>query len=86
MSDLAKFNPKLHAQLTEKPELILELKDLIMNNEAASSAAAATEAATAATAEGYKPTKNYALPFVWAYFAPAFTVTAGALVKLQAMT
>ena len=46
-----------------------------------------TQAATAASDDlGYKPTKNYALPFVWAKFAPVFSVTAAGLIKLQAMT
>jgi hypothetical protein len=26
------------------------------------------------------------MPFIWAYFSPVFTVTAAALVKLQAFT
>ena len=87
MDELKKFNPKLHRQLTETPELILDLKDTIMANEVQADAEAATQAAAAASDDlGYKPTKNYALPFIWAYFAPVFSVTAGALIKLQAMT
>lgn len=49
--------------------------------------AADAEAVTAAADNmQYKPQKNYALPFIWAYFAPVFSVTAAALVKLQALT
>lgn len=36
MSELQKFNPKLYDKLKEEPEVILDLKDVIMANEAKS--------------------------------------------------
>ena len=58
-----------------------------MENEARATAAIDAESIEAASeALKYKPTKNYALPFIWAYFAPVFTVTAAGLIKLQAAT
>lgn len=34
----------------------------------------------------HKPQRNFAFPIIWAWFAPVFSVTAAALVKLQAFT
>ena len=42
--------------------------------------------AAAADTLQYKPQKNFAFPILWAWFAPVFSVTAAALVKLQAFT
>jgi membrane protein insertase Oxa1/YidC/SpoIIIJ len=30
--------------------------------------------------------KNFAMPIIWAWFAPVFSVTSAALIKLQALT
>jgi len=60
---------------------------LILANEAKGDIAATAESMAAASDQmSYKPTKNYSLPFMWAYFAPVFSVTAAALIKLQAAT
>lgn len=73
--------------LSDKPELILDLQETIMLNEVKGDESAMAESIEAANdTMGYKPSKNYAFPIFWASFAPVFTVTAGALVKLQAMT
>ena len=83
MDELQKFNPKLHDALSEKPELILDLKDTVLSNMESATAAADAEAVAAASeALAYKPTKNYSLPFIWGYFAPVFSVTAAGLIKL----
>jgi membrane protein insertase Oxa1/YidC/SpoIIIJ len=87
MNALQQFNPKLHDQLTKQPELVLDLKELILANEVKGDQSAEAESiAAAADALQYKPPKNYSLPFIWAYFAPVFSVTAAALIKLQAAT
>ena len=87
MNELAQFNPKLHQKLEQKPELILDLKEVIMANESAGDQMANAESVSAA-ADGLqqKPVKNFSMPFIWAYFTPVFTVTAAGLVKLQAFT
>ena len=87
MNELKEFNPKLHDKLEHNPELILDLKEVIMANEASGDQMATAEAVTAAS-DGmqYKPQKNFSMPFIWAYFTPVFTVTAAGLVKLQAFT
>jgi hypothetical protein len=36
MDELKEFNPKLYEQIQSKPEVLLELKDLILANEALS--------------------------------------------------
>lgn len=65
----------------------MALQDLILANDAASKAQLASQALqTAAESLQYKPPKIYSLPFIWAYFAPVFTVTAAYLMKLQAFT
>jgi len=88
MKELSQFNPKLHDQLTKSPELVLDLKDLILKNQQLGDVSSEAEAATSAATEAlqYKPEKNYSLPFIWAYFAPVFSVTAAGLIKLQAFT
>lgn len=56
-------------------------------NEVKSQSDSVSEALAAAPENlQYKPQKNYSLPFIWAYFAPVFSVTAAGLVKLQAIT
>jgi hypothetical protein len=87
MNELAQFNPKLHQKLEQKPELILDLKDIIMANESTGDQLATAESVAAASDNmNYKPQKNFSMPFIWAYFTPVFTVTAAGLVKLQAFT
>jgi membrane protein insertase Oxa1/YidC/SpoIIIJ len=87
MKELREFNPKLHDKLEHNPELILDLKEIIMANEAAGDQMATAEAVSAAADPlQYKPTKNFSMPFIWAYFTPVFAVTAAGLVKLQGFT
>ena len=58
-----------------------------MANESVGDEIAQAESAAAASEDlGYKPQKNFSMPFIWAYFTPVFTVTAAGLVKLQAFT
>jgi len=49
MPELQQFNPKLHKQLTEQPELILDLKNIILENEAKGDLSADAEAVEAAS-------------------------------------
>jgi hypothetical protein len=83
MDELKTYNPKLHDKLIENPRLILDLKENILQNLQSGEAAADVEAvAAAADALQHKPSKNYSLPFIWAWFAPVFSVTSVALIKL----
>jgi hypothetical protein len=56
MDELAQFNPKLHSKLEQKPELILDLKEVIMANDSVGDEMATAESAAAASDSlGYKP-------------------------------
>jgi hypothetical protein len=58
-----------------------------MANESSGDNLATAESVAAASEDlGFKPQKNFSMPFIWAYFTPVFTVTAAGLVKLQAFT
>ena len=58
-----------------------------MANESSGDNLATAESVAAASDDlGFKPQKNFSMPFIWAYFTPVFTVTAAGLVKLQAFT
>lgn len=77
MEALKEYNPKLHAQIAENPQHLLELQNLLIANEAQAKVEMATQAMqTAAENLQYKPPKVYSLPFLWAYFAPVFSFTA----------
>ena len=49
MTELERFNPKLYHMIQEKPATVLDLKEVIMANEAAGDQAAAAEAVNAAS-------------------------------------
>jgi len=51
MNTLQDFNPKLHAQLQSDPQRILDLKDLILANEAKGDMASNSADAAATAAE-----------------------------------
>ena len=56
IQELKDFNPKLHQKLETNPELILDLKEIIMANEAQGDQMASTEAINAASDSlQYKP-------------------------------
>lgn len=77
MEELKKFNPKLHEQISENPERLLELQDVILSSKAHENVEMAAQAMQLAAENlQYKPPKVYSLPFIWAYFAPIFTFTA----------
>ena len=85
MNALEGYNPKLHKLLSEKPESVLEFKDVITEN-TGRSAEIAEAAATAAEAAAERPPKVFTLPIFWGWMMPVFKVTASWLVAIQAAT
>jgi len=43
MDELRQFNPKLHAQIEQNPEILLDLKQVVADHEAHAEAAALAE-------------------------------------------
>jgi hypothetical protein len=81
MDQLAQFNPKLHKQIQENPESLLQLQEVLFAHEKHAELAAAQEAVQA-VAENYQYKKPnvYAVPFLWAFATPVFAATAAALI------
>jgi len=86
MKELYKFNPKLHDELKENPQAVLELKEIIFETMKMGDDMAESQAYEAAAddLQQQKKPKSYTLPIFWSMFAPVFDFTAAKLIKLQA--
>lgn len=87
MKELESYNPKLHQKLSESPELILDLKESMLEIEAKGDMMAEVDALNQAAIDPltYRP-RVYAFPMMLAPFAPVFGFGAMAIIKLQAFT
>ena len=88
MEKLKEFNPKLYNQIVADPEKLAELQRIVLEHEQHAQTAATEEAIKAETEsqQAAKPKKQFSLPIVWHWFAPAFNFTAAVLVSAQAAT